>query len=189
MAGEVVVAGKLVDDGLEIGRGLRASQEGCSNRSDGLGPRLEVVPAGNGRDGLAVQETTTKAERWERLMPKREAASEASIAPELKLSRVRWTSSLASRWPIWRFLHGVIQAQRQGAVPTVGMAGCQGSVGELRCKKPVAQAPGPMSHRAAGPPDPEASGSQAGRSAARVARARGDHGQPKGPGKRAARSG
>lgn len=62
MAGEVVVAGKLVDDGLEIGRGLRASQEGCSNRSDGLGPRLEVVPAGNGRDGLAVQETTTKAE-------------------------------------------------------------------------------------------------------------------------------
>lgn len=62
MAGEVVVAGKLVDDELEIGRGLRASQKGCSNRSDGLGPRLKVVPAGNGRDGLAVQVTTTKAE-------------------------------------------------------------------------------------------------------------------------------
>lgn len=139
--------------------------------------------------GLLCRRRRRRRKRWERLMPKREAASEASIAPELKLSRVRWTSSLASRWPIWRFLHGVIQAQRQGAVPTVGMAGCQGSVGELRCKKPVAQAPGPMSHRAAGPPDPEASGSQAGRSAARVARARGDHGQPKGPGKRAARSG
>ena len=61
MASDAVAAGDLAFDELEVGV-RRAGEGGRTAGLDGLGPGREVVAAGNGRDGLAIEVTMAKAE-------------------------------------------------------------------------------------------------------------------------------